>query len=200
MAQYAVFSTFDLKSAYHQIPITESDRPFTAFEACGRLYQFTRIPFGVTNGVAAFQRSMNDFIDKNQLNGTFAYLDNITVCGIDQADHDRNVQCFLDKIKGYSLTLNEDKTIASVTEIRMLGYLISNKNIRPDPERMQPLINLPIPTDQTSLKRALGLFSYYSQWVPKYSDALRPLCSNPSFPLGASAVAAFERIKAAIVP
>ncbi|XP_063872039.1 uncharacterized protein LOC135106710 [Scylla paramamosain] len=54
LAKYKVFSTFDLKSAYHQISIKESERKYTAFEGAGKLYQFCRVPFGVTNGVAVF--------------------------------------------------------------------------------------------------------------------------------------------------
>lgn len=55
LVQYNVFSTFALKSGYHQTPIKESDRKYTAFETSGDLYQFCRIPFGVMNGVATFQ-------------------------------------------------------------------------------------------------------------------------------------------------
>ena len=55
MAQYPVFSTVDLRSAYHQVPLKDEDKPYTAFEASGCLYQFTRLLFGVTNGVARFQ-------------------------------------------------------------------------------------------------------------------------------------------------
>ena len=62
LAKYKFYSTFDLKSAYHQVPIKESDRKYTAFEANGQLYQFKRIPFGVTNGVAAFQRTMDKVV------------------------------------------------------------------------------------------------------------------------------------------
>ena len=51
LAKYRVFSTFDLKNAYHQLPICDSDKKYTGFEANGKLYQFCRIPFSVTNGV-----------------------------------------------------------------------------------------------------------------------------------------------------
>ena len=56
LVQYTVFSTYDLKNAYHQISTSQAERKYTAFEAGGQLYQFYRIPFGVTNGVAVFQR------------------------------------------------------------------------------------------------------------------------------------------------
>ena len=56
IASYQVFSTLDLTSAYHQVTIKPVERKYTAFEAAGSLYQFCRIPFGVTNGVANFQR------------------------------------------------------------------------------------------------------------------------------------------------
>lgn len=66
-----VFSTIDLTSAYHQIPILESERKYTAFEACGKLYQFLRVPFGVTNGVACFQRIIDRIVQDEGLEGTF---------------------------------------------------------------------------------------------------------------------------------
>ena len=70
VAEHEFFSTLDLRSAYHQIPIQEADKPYTAFEAAGGLYQFCRIPFGVTNGVACFQRIMDTLIKDNDLSGT----------------------------------------------------------------------------------------------------------------------------------
>ena len=67
IVQYKVFSTLYLQSAYHQIPSKEDDQPYTAFEAKGGLYQFTRLPFGVTNGVACFQREVMKFVEDNHL-------------------------------------------------------------------------------------------------------------------------------------
>ena len=81
LAKYRVFSTFDLKNAYHQLPICDSDKKYTGFEANGKLYQFCRIPFGVTKGVAVFQRQMDKIIEEEKLMDTFLYLDDITVAG-----------------------------------------------------------------------------------------------------------------------
>ena len=200
VAKFKVYSAYDLQSAYHQIPILKSEREFTAFEAGNRLYQFRRIPFGVTNGVAAFQRAIDQIIDKHKLDGTFAYLDNITVCGVDQADHDRNIEKWLEVVDLYNLTLNHNKSILSVDKINMLGYLISQDNIKPDPERMKPLIDLPVPKSPQALKRALGLFSYYSPWIEHFSDKIQPLTkAKTDFPLTVESVQAFNDLKRCII-
>ena len=91
IAQYTVFSTIDLKSAYHQIPIKGAEKKFTAFEANGRLYQFRRISFGVTKGAAVFQRTTDNFMSEDALVDIFAYLDNITICDRDQAHRDEHL-------------------------------------------------------------------------------------------------------------
>ena len=89
------FSTLDLKSAYYQVPLAAEDRAYTAFEADGKLYQYCRLPFAVTNDVSCFQRIIDSVIADNDLKQTFAYLDNITIGGFDKADHDRVLKKFL---------------------------------------------------------------------------------------------------------
>ena len=64
IAKWNVFSILDLKSAYYQIPLCPADRPFTAFEADEKWYQYTRLPFGVTNAVSCFQRIVDNLIEK----------------------------------------------------------------------------------------------------------------------------------------
>ena len=96
IAQYRVFSTIDLCCAYHQVKINNSDKPYTAFQAGNALYQFTRVPFGVANGVACFHMAMDSIITEEQLQATFPYLDNITICGKDQREHDVNLKHFLE--------------------------------------------------------------------------------------------------------
>lgn len=195
MSQYHVFSKLDLKSAYHQVPLREDEKAYTAFEADGQLLQFTRIPFGLTNAVAGFQRTMDSIITDSGLKGTYAYIDDVIVCGKDKAEHDLNLARFKEVTAQYSLTLNESKCQYGLTEISYLGYQLSNGTLRPDPDRLQPLRDLPLPSDTASLRRTLGLLSYYSQWIPNYSSRIAPLLSIASFPAGPEAKACFDTLK-----
>lgn len=198
VAKHNFFSQIDLKSAYHQVSILESEKKYTAFEACGKLYQFTRIPFGVTNGVAAFQRTLQYIISKESLTGTYAYLDDVTVCGNTQEDHDKNLERFMQAVQKYKLTLNRDKCIFSKQSIKLLGYQIQNNTIKPDEDRLTPLINLPVPTDMPSLKRVLGLFAHYSKWIKNFSEKIHPMVAVAKFPMNNEAIACFEELKSAI--
>ena len=132
-----MFSALDLKSAYHQIPLHKDDKPYTAFEADGKLFQFCRLPFGLTNAVSAFQRSMNDLIQEYKLKDTFAYLDDILVCGRTPEEHDANLQRFKDVAHEVCLTLNNSKCLYKQTSIKYLGFLIENGTLRPDPDRLK---------------------------------------------------------------
>ena len=195
VAKNKVFSVIDLSDAYYQIPINEAERPYTAFEACGRLYQFTRIPMGVTNGVAAFQRVMTRFIEENELTGTYAYLDDLTICGSSLEEHDRNLQRFREAAKKHNLKLNEEKCKFRLSKIQLLGYSISDGQLSPDPDRLQPLLEMPLPRDPKSLQRMVGFFAYYSRWISMYSEKIRPLVGITEFPLSSEAAATIETLK-----
>ena len=192
---YNVFSTLDLTSAYHQVAIQPREKIFTAFEACGKLYQFCRIPFGVTNGVACFQRTIDNFIIQEKLNDTFTYVDNIIICGKNQQEHDANLHRFLQAAQAYGITFNEKKSILSQSVIRLLGFEVTRGLVKPDPERFTALRDLPPPHDLKSQQRVVGMFAYYSQWISKFSDKIHPLVNNRVFPLPATVESSFSNLK-----
>ena len=91
------------------------ERKFTAFEANGQLYQFKRVPCGLKNAVPCFQRVVNQIISKFDCQRTFAYLDDITVCGHTREEHDTNLEKFFKAAKQCNLTLNENKCVYTTT-------------------------------------------------------------------------------------
>ncbi|GFU78062.1 retrovirus-related Pol polyprotein from transposon opus [Trichonephila clavipes] len=161
-----IFSKIDLQSAYHQIPIQDSERHYTAFEACGKLYQFLRVPFGVTNGVACFQRVIDKIIEDEGLTLTYPFIDDDTVCGKDQKEHDDNLEKFMTVAKKYNLTLNEDKCTYSSNSVHLLGYIIQD-----------------------------GMFAHYCRWILGFSKKIRPLLGKKQFPLSRDAVLTFNSLK-----
>ena len=193
--QCKYFSTIDPKSAYHQIPLDEADRSYTAFEAGGGLWQFTVMPYGVMNGAVCFQHKMDELIEEEKLADTYTYLDNVTICGLTEEEHNSNLEKFRHAATKYDITFKEDKCIYCVTSLNILGYVVSHGEIKPDPERFGPLKKLPVPKTVKALQRVIGMFSYYSKWIPRFSEKIAPLVQSKTFPLVKRAEEAFNNLK-----
>ena len=198
LAAYKFYASYDLKKAYHQIPIPKKDQPFTAFEACGELLEFTVIPFGVTNGGPVFQRIMTEIVKEDKLNDTFVYFDNVVIGADSMESLQGKASKFKNAMKRRRMTLNESKTVYGVTELPMLGYCVGNGVIKPDPERLRPLLELPPPVTSKALKRVMGLFAYYAKWVVNFSDKISRLKSVTKFPLSKIELDDFESLKKCI--
>ena len=131
----------------------------------------------MTNGVAVFQRAMDKMVEEEGLKDTFPYLDNITVAGRNQQEHDENVKEFHATIQLRSLTLNETKSVESKASINIFGYCVGDGIIKPDQERLRLLQDYPPPTNVGSLRRVVDMFAYYAKWIPNFSDKIQPLVS-----------------------
>ena len=122
-------------------------------------------------------------------------MDDITVTGATEEEHDLNLKRLLDAAKADNLTLNQNKSKFKVTTLQLLGYLISHREIKPDPSRLQALIDLSPPRTKKELKRVNGLFAYYSKWIDHFSEKASPLLKSSSFPLTDEAIKAFQILK-----
>ena len=97
----------------------------------------------MTYGVSFFQRLVDELIEKYKLSGTFAYLDNITVSGVNKNDHDSKLNALLNAAKSEGLTFNDSKCTCCRTKIDLLGYRVSHNVIQHDPERLRPSNEMP---------------------------------------------------------
>ena len=118
--------------------------------------------------------------------------------GANKEEHDRNLNALLKAAAKNNLTFNESKSIIAKSEIDLLGYRVSHGVIRPDPERLKPLMNLQLPTCKSALQRLVGMFAYYARWIPQFSERNWPLnlaitCND--LPLSKESAEAFESLK-----
>ena len=108
---------------------------------------------------------MNGFTSDECLHDTFAHLNDVTICGKDQTQHDENLARFLDAAKRKNFVYNEQKYVFSTRTLNILGSVVCNGEIKPDLERLKPLREFLPPKDSKVQKRVLGVFSYYSMWI-----------------------------------
>ena len=73
------------------------------------------------------------------------------------------------------MTINYEKSRFAKTSIKLLGYEISYGVIKPDPDRLLPLLNYPMPSTKKGLQRMLGLLAYYAKWILSFSQRIKPL-------------------------
>ena len=195
LSKHHFFFKYELKNAYHQIPLHPDDKKLTAFEANGKLLQFKRIPFGLTNAVGAFQRTVTQIIKEDGLVGVYPYLDDVTIAGntIEEL-RDRSMK-FESALKKRKMTLNEDKTVREVDKMTVLGYEIESGRIAHNKRRLQPLLEQAELKTLKELKQVRDLFAYYAKWIADFSTKIRPLIDTEIFPLSNCGKRAFETLK-----
>ena len=89
---------------------------------------------------------MDTFIGNFKLKKTRAFLDNVLIGGKDRKEHDENVSAFLKAAKQVGMTLSCEKCKFGLTSINILGHVVGNGEIKLDPERLETLMNYPIPS------------------------------------------------------
>ena len=128
-----IFSTMDLKSAYHQIPVHPADIEKTGFTFHRGLFEFTRMPFGLANAPASLQRIM-DYIFGDMLgNSIMIYLDDIVVFSKSEEEHVIALKEVFTRLRKYGLRLKASKCCFGQKQVKLLGFIISEKGQAADP-------------------------------------------------------------------
>ena len=170
------FSTLDMSQAYHQGQISEESRKFTAFSSPWSLYEWVRIPYGLTNAPPCFQRFMNDSLVNLRDHICIAYLDDILIFGRTFEEHKQNVETVINLLISKGIKLNPKKCVFARTEVRYLGRLISEKGYRPDPENTVALNACKTPPKTVGQVRTLlGFLGYYRNFVQDFSRKMKPV-------------------------
>ena len=167
------FSKLDANSGYWQIQLdTESSKLTTFITPFGR-FRFNRLPFGITSAPEHFQRRMTEIL--GDIEGVVCLVDDVLVSGKTQEEHDQRLLEVLSRIKRSGLTLGPDKCEINKTSVKFLGQVVDENGVRPDPEKVQAIMQMKPPTSVSELRRFLGMVNQQSKLSPHLADQTKPL-------------------------
>ena len=168
-----IYSTFDMRSGYYHMVLSEKSRPKSAFVSSFGKWELKRCLFGLAQAPAYFQRLVNEVL--SGLTFTFGYLDDILVYSPDMETHLEHLRTLFMRLREADLKLKEVKCNFLKKHIQYLGHIILGKGITPMPEKLECIKDMSPPKTAKEVKQFLGLIGYYRNFVPRFSDLARPL-------------------------
>lgn len=167
------FSALDASSGFLQVPLDPDSARLTTFITPFGRYCFNRVPFGITSAPEIFQRKMTQLLEG--LQGTHVIMDDILIHGKSEEEHDARLEAALKVIAESGLKLNKEKCVFKKPQLTYFGHIISHNGIQPQQEKVRAISELPIPTNVSELRRAVGMFNYLSKFISGLSSMLKPL-------------------------
>ena len=173
-----VFSTLDLRSGYHQLPLRVEDRMKTAFwgvdeDGKDSLFHWKFLPFGLKNAPAEFQRVMDQVL--KGLPFARCYIDDVIVFSDSPAEHVRHLQQVFERLRAWGLHLHHEKCKFFHDKLAYLGHMIVPGRLGVQMAKVEALNRIPIPRDVPRLRVFLGLANYYRRFVRSFSLIAKPL-------------------------
>ncbi|GBN03791.1 Retrovirus-related Pol polyprotein from transposon 17.6 [Araneus ventricosus] len=171
----AFMSTLDLKTGYHQIEVNPDDKDKTAFVCTFGMFRYKRMPFGLKNAPATFQRLMNQFRNGLPTVNILVYLDDIVVLSETFEQHIQDLKMVFDRLRKFKLCVNREKCKFACARVKYLGLWITPKGIEVDQDKVAAIQNIPSPRNVKQLQSFLQTCSWYRKFIPNFSDIARPL-------------------------
>ncbi|CAK1603777.1 unnamed protein product [Parnassius mnemosyne] len=171
------FTTLDLASGYYQISVAEECRHLTGFVTPDGHYEFKRMPFGLANAPAVFQRMINKILGNRRFEYALAYLDDVLIPSKSVDEMFQRLEELLRLFRQYGLTLKLTKCRFFEKTVNYLGYDISVNGIQPGKARVLAVKEFPTPSNVHEVRQFLGLTGYFRKFIKGYGEVARPLTS-----------------------
>ena len=169
------FSSIDLANGFHQVEMHPNDVEKTAFSTEQGHFEFKRMPFGLKNAPATFQRLMDNILKGLQEDTCMTYLDDIIVYSVSLEEHLIKLKKVFDRLAQANFKIKLEKCDFMKKELKYLGHVISEDGVKPNPEKIEAITKFPIPKTQKEIKSFLGLVGYYRKFIRDFAKLTKPL-------------------------
>ncbi|XP_072084584.1 uncharacterized protein [Arachis hypogaea] len=199
LAGHSYYCFLDGYSEYNQIVVDPRDQEKTSFTCPYGVFAYRRMPFGLCNAPATFQRCMlsifSDMIEKF----IEVFMDDFLVFGDSFPSCLNHLALVLKRCQETNLVLNWEKCHFMVTEGIVLGHKVSNQGIEVDRAKVELIEKLPPPSDVKAIRSFLGHASFYRRFIKDFSKIAKPLSnllvSDTPFVFDEKCMLAFENLK-----
>lgn len=169
----SVFTTLDLKSAFHHVELNEESKPLTAFTVGNFKYEYNRLPFGLATSPSIFQCLMARALGNLLGVIAFCYIDDIIIYSENMKDHFEDLEKIFSKIREADLRLSVGKCQFMKPKVNYLGFTISRNGV--SYEKNEKLANAGVPKNVKELQQFLGICNYYRKFIPSFAEIAKPL-------------------------
>ena len=169
------FSLIDMASGYTQVGMKEEHKHLTAFCVPYGLFEYNRLPFGLSNAVATYSRLMTRIFSGELFFGLLVYLDDLLIYSKTFDEHLEKIRLVLERLHSYGLKLNPGKCQFLKKSVVYLGHKVSESGIQVDPSKFEALRKWKIPVTVKDVKSFLGFVGFYRRFIKDFSIIASPL-------------------------
>ncbi|KXZ75732.1 Retrovirus-related Pol polyprotein from transposon 17.6-like Protein [Tribolium castaneum] len=131
------FTTLDLASGFHQVQMNRDDIEKTAFSTENSHYKYLRMPFGLKNAPATFQRVMDNILRGIQNEKCLVYLDDIIIFSTSLEEHIVRLKKVFERLRNANFKIQLDKSEFLRKEVAYLRHIITPEGVKPNPEKIK---------------------------------------------------------------
>jgi len=170
-----VLNFLDAYSWYNQIPMATSDMNKTAFITDDANYFYRVMPFGLKNVGATYQWLMDKVFSHLMGQCVEVYVDDMVVKSTSHHQYVEDLAAVFSALRQYNLRLNPDKCVFGVDRGKFLGFMLTQRGIKANPEKCKAIIEMRSPTTNKDVQCLIGRLTAISRFLPKLAEQTQPI-------------------------
>ena len=173
-AGHELLSFMDAFSGYNQINMDPHNQEKTSFVIGQGTYCYRVMPFGLKNAGATYQRLVNRMF-QNQIGTSMeVYIDDMLVKSTTAELHIAHLSEAFQILREYNMKLNLAKCAFRVSAGKFLGFIVNNRGIEANPDKIKVVLDMPPPSSIKEVQRLTGRIAALSRFVSRASDKCQP--------------------------